>query len=299
MKDFKIDIFFIIKLTCNKLIGYNYFNLGYLKNDYGYNKQIYWSSGGGYWSYYVGLSHAIKEIYPEDILNNISWSFASAGSFGVNSLIGYSSPGNIFNECIDLLDDLCKLPLSGVYRINSEIKKIYLQEGRDFVVKEDIRLFPLVLHINWVAVMTILYLYYNNIINFLIFCVLYSTCCYLSFTHNFDSKLDYINACVASHNLLFSGNLVTSIIKHPKKWDIISIDGGLIMNVLRSIYGYEHFLPYGKGLKASIITPCAFRQDYFINYVTLTYPKHMKKLFDIGYKDAYKNKELLDAIILN
>jgi len=299
MKDFKIDLFFVVKLTCNKIIGYDYFDLGYLKNDFGYSKQIYWSSGGGYWSYYVGLSHAIKEMYPEDVLNNISWSFSSAGSFGANSLIGYSSPGDIFNECIHLLDDICKLPLSGVYKINSEIKKIYLKEGRDFVVKKDIRLFPLVMHINWVAVVTILSLYYNNIINFFILCVLYNMCYHLSFTHNFDSKLDYINACVASHNLVFSGNVITSIIKHPKKWYVISIDGGLIMNVLRTIYGYEHFLPYGKTLKSNIITPSTFRPDYFINYVTLTYPKHMKKLFDIGYKDAYKNKAILDDIILN
>jgi hypothetical protein len=299
MKDFKIDLFFVIKLTCNKIIGYDYFDLGYLKNNFGYSKQIYWSSGGGYWAYYVGLSHAIKEMYPEDILNNISWSFASAGSFGTNSLIGYSSPGNVFNECIHLLDDIRKLPLSGVYKINSEIKKIYFKKDRSFTIKKDFRLFPLVLHINWVAVITILSLYCNNIINFFIFCVLYNACYHLSFTHNFDSKLDYINACVASHNLLFSGNLITSIIKHPKKWYIISMDGALVMNVLRSIYGHHPFLPYGKTLKSSIITPCTFRQEYLINYVTLTCPTRMKKLFDIGYKDAYKNKEILDDIILH
>jgi hypothetical protein len=300
MKDFKIDLFFVVKLTCNKIIGYNYFDLGYLKNDFGYSKQIFWSCGGGYWAYYLGISQAIKEMYPENILSNISWSFSSAGSFGTNVINGYSSPRDTFNECMPILDDMCKLPMCGVYNTNSVMKKIYSKKGRDFIIKKDKRFFPLVLHINWVAISSIVFLYYNNIINFFIFCVLYNICCYhLSFTYNFDSKADYINACIASHNLLFTGNGFDSIIKHPKKWYIISMDGGLTFDILGYIYGYQHFSPYGEKLKCSIITPITFRQACFTNYVTLTSSAHMKKIFDIGYKDAYKNKATLDDIILH
>ena len=121
MKEFKIDIWFLFRLTINRIINNNIFTLPYLENINGYKKQIMIEGGCGYSFYYAGICQAIFELYHEEELNHIVWLGTSAGSLGgVLQMIDPNVPPiKNMEECDKtILSKISKMFIGGIYDIN-------------------------------------------------------------------------------------------------------------------------------------------------------------------------------------
>ena len=82
MKEVSFTIFDLCYISFLKYFYPYHISKKYLKNTYGYRKQILFECGGGYWSYYCGIVKMIKETYSRDYLDDIAWVGASAGVSG-------------------------------------------------------------------------------------------------------------------------------------------------------------------------------------------------------------------------
>jgi hypothetical protein len=292
MKDFKIDVFFLFKLGCNKIFGYNYFDLGYLSNKY--DKTIYWDGGGGYYTYYMGIAKAIKEMYDLDKIYNNHWIFCSAGSLSSNTLISDTSVEDIFDNCIKELSIISRKKLYGVHHINMVTRNKYLKYCNFSTIK-DISISPAALHINIIGIFIIFVsiLYTKS----LMLSLLFIFCFNISYSYDHNTINDYANACVSSHNLLITGGFQDSIIQHPSKWYIICMDAGLNISLLAMFFGFDCLFPYDKTVVHVIHTEI-FRKRTLSDALNLTSIENAKKLYNLGYNDALENKHVLDKIFL-
>jgi hypothetical protein len=292
MKDFKIDVFFLLKLGCNKLFGCNYFDLGYLPSKY--EKTIYWDGGGGYYGYYMGIAKAIKEMYPLTKIHDNHWVFCSAGSLSSNALMCDTSVEDIFNNCIEELSIISKKKMYGVHHVNKITRTKYLKYCNfEFIKTKSIS--PIALHINIMGVASacIAMIYTQSLLP-LLACIF---CFNISYSYAHNTINDYANACVSSHNLLITGGFTDSIIRHPSKWYIICMDAGPSIWLLAFFFGLECLFPYNQ-TNVHIIHTEMFRKRTLSDTLNLTSVENVKKLYNLGYTDSYKNKDILDKIFL-
>ena len=281
MKEFQIGLWFIIKLSINKLLRFKIFTLPYIKNVHGYKKQIFWECGGGYLAYYWGIATAMHELYTPEVCEKLVLSGSSAGSIISFCLKSRENLKTLFSEnYLSLCRKLILQPFGGFYNLNSAIKLEYEnvinKHPSEVFINKKHNLFSTSLHLN-------------------VLCPLFS---YISMSYEFENANDLVECALASHGIPFViGSPKYTILPHPTKWFYYRIDSGFLTMLLGRIYGYQALMPYGEHVSTAVICPSTFRPCNPINLWMWMSPEHNRKLYNLGYTDAMGNLDKLENII--
>lgn len=280
MKEISFNIF---KLFFIKLMSFffpKYFSDFYLENNFEYKKQIYFEGAGGYLSYYIGIMKMIKETYPQEVLKKIVWSGCSAGIFPI-IFCKLETIDDSINYMFTKFNFLEQKWYGGINKFNNILiddiyDKIIFNKTNIYFSNEK-NLFLAVLDIN-------------------IICPIFSS---ISFCYNFNNYKEFSETCIASHGIPFiTGSLDVTLLNHPTKWYIKRMDAGFFTIICGFLFGYNTFMPYGNKIDHIVLSPNIFR-PLNLQWVWITSNViHHKKLYELGYKDAKKNIEIMNKIIL-
>jgi hypothetical protein len=274
MQETKLGLCYLIKWIINSILYYLFnITLFTIKIYNSPKKRIYWECGGGYASYYLGISQAIYELYPPEIIENIEWLGVSAGIFPVLVLQCKIPPIKLFEYVkTNILSHLSSQILEGFYNLNKYAENTLWV---DFFSKYQTEL----LH---TTRFSIIYFNYNFAFPFL---------SYFSFSSNFNSIDELAKSALSSHNIPF----ITGItMPHPTNPFIRRFDAGVLTLIYGYLMGYD-ILPYQN---IGIIKCDTFRKLEPLRIWLWTEVEYNEELYKMGYNDAITNKTILDKIII-
>lgn len=230
------------------------------KNDP--NKLIISTPGGLFGFYFMGVSSFIKEHYN---LENYVFSGASAGAWNSLFLSLQSDPKPFINEILDI--DIKNI--KSIRKLEDKMKKSLLSKYQD----DDFDLNKLYLGVTVFDKRRFQLCIYND----------------------FSSLEDTLDCCIASSHIPFITGGAFCIYRNK-----FSFDGGFFnypyLNVTtpslvieRNIWDKQN--KDSNETNVSIIN-CSFESFFDLNKLDMS----LRELYECGYSDSMKNKEILDAI---
>lgn len=230
------------------------------KNDP--NKLIISTPGGLFGFYFMGVSSFIKEHYN---LENYVFSGASAGAWNSLFLSLQSDPKPFINEILDI--DIKSI--KSIRKLEDKMKKSLLSKYQD----DDFDLNKLYLGVTVFDKRRFQLCIYND----------------------FSSLEDTLDCCIASSHIPFITGGAFCIYRNK-----FSFDGGFFnypyLNVTtpslvieRNIWDKQN--KDSNETNVSIIN-CSFESFFDLNKLDMS----LRELYECGYSDSMKNKEILDAI---